>query len=82
MATKKKNLRAGMLAGMAAEKSRADTLDRFARAEAAIAKHPHGLLQAKGAETTPTFSAENEERSGGMAASSSASRWRNCTTTR
>lgn len=68
MATKIKNLRAGMLAGMAAEKNRADTLDRFARAEAAIAKHPHGLLQAKGAETRPpfsaeTFSAENEERS-------------------
>ncbi|MCT9069841.1 ParB/RepB/Spo0J family partition protein [Cupriavidus gilardii] len=68
MATKIKNLRAGMLAGMAAEKNRADTLDRFARAEAAIAKHPHGLLQAKGAEprapfSAETFSAENEERS-------------------
>lgn len=68
MATKLKNLRAGMLAGMAAEKTRSDTLDRFARAEAAIARHPNGLLPnptnpaAIGAETLraeTTFSAES-----------------------
>lgn len=49
-----------MLAGMAAEKSRGEQLDRFARAEAAIAQHPNGLLQSKvGGEATSTFSAEN-----------------------
>lgn len=59
MATKLKNLRVGMLAGMAAEKQRTDTLDRFARAEAAIARHPNGLLQANGDDKSPVFSAES-----------------------
>lgn len=61
MATKLNNLRAGMLAGMAAEKTRNATLDRFARAEAAIAQHPNGLLKAKGAEAPESFSAESGE---------------------
>jgi len=61
MATKLKNLKAGMLAGMAAEKSRSDTLDRFARAEAAIAQHPNGLLQARPAEVVAAFSAESAD---------------------
>lgn len=59
MATKLKSLKAGMLAGMAAEKSRNDTMDRFARAEAAISQHPNGLLQGRGAEASPGFSAES-----------------------
>ncbi|SPA49385.1 ParB/RepB/Spo0J family partition protein [Cupriavidus taiwanensis] len=60
MATKLKSLKAGMLAGMAAEKSRNDTMDRFARAEAAISQHPNGLLQGRAAaETSPGFSAES-----------------------
>jgi ParB family chromosome partitioning protein len=59
MATKLKSLKAGMLAGMAAEKHRSDTLDRFARAEAAISQHPNGLLQGRGAEAAPAFSAES-----------------------
>jgi ParB family chromosome partitioning protein len=63
MATKLNNLRAGMLAGMAAEKNRSDTLDRFARAEAAIAQHPNGLLKAKGADEVGAFSAENDDGS-------------------
>ncbi len=62
MATKLKSLKAGMLAGMAAEKSRNDTMDRFARAEAAISQHPNGLLQGRGAvETPPVFSAESPD---------------------
>ena len=61
MATKLKSLKAGMLAGMAAEKTRNDSLDRFARAEAAISQHPHGLLQARLQEQTPPFSAESAE---------------------
>ncbi|CAG9177163.1 Nucleoid occlusion protein [Cupriavidus laharis] len=61
MATKLKSLKAGMLAGMAAEKSRGDSLDRFARAEAAISQHPNGLLQARLQEQTPPFSAESVE---------------------
>lgn len=45
MATKAKNLKAGMLAGMVAEKSRAtEPLDRFARAEQVIVERPGGLL--------------------------------------
>jgi ParB family chromosome partitioning protein len=45
MATKNKNLKAGMLAGMAAEKGRTpEPLDRFALAEQAIAERPGGLL--------------------------------------
>ncbi|WP_427307713.1 ParB/RepB/Spo0J family partition protein [Cupriavidus sp. H39] len=60
MATKLKSLKDGMLAGMAAEKSRNDTMDRFARAEAAISQHPNGLLQGRGAvEASPGFSAES-----------------------
>ncbi|AOY95128.1 chromosome partitioning protein ParB [Cupriavidus sp. USMAA2-4] len=59
MATKLKSLRAGMLAGMAAEKSRSDGLDRFARAEAAIAQHPNGLLQGRANEIAAVFSAES-----------------------
>ncbi|WER49551.1 ParB/RepB/Spo0J family partition protein [Cupriavidus sp. WKF15] len=61
MATKLKSLKAGMLAGMAAEKSRSDSLDRFARAEAAISQHPNGLLQARQQEQAPSFSAESAE---------------------
>ena len=61
MATKLKSLKAGMLAGMAAEKSRSDSLDRFARAEAAITQHPNGLLQARLQEQMPAFSAESAE---------------------
>lgn len=60
MATKLKSLKAGMLAGMAAEKTRGDALDRFARAEAAISQHPNGLLQARSREPNPIFSAESE----------------------
>lgn len=60
MATKLKSLKAGMLAGMAAEKTRGDSLDRFARAEAAISQHPNGLLQARTREVGPIFSAESE----------------------
>ncbi len=48
-----------MLAGMAAEKSRSDGLDRFARAEAAIAQHPNGLLQGRANEIAAVFSAES-----------------------
>ncbi|AQV96181.1 MULTISPECIES: ParB/RepB/Spo0J family partition protein [Cupriavidus] len=59
MATKLKSLKAGMLAGMAAEKNRSETLDRFARAEAAISQHPNGLLQGRGADAVPVFSAES-----------------------
>ncbi|MFS8974265.1 ParB/RepB/Spo0J family partition protein [Cupriavidus necator] len=59
MATKLKSLKAGMLAGMAAEKNRSDTLDRFARAEAAISQHPNGLLQGRAADGVPVFSAES-----------------------
>ncbi len=61
MATKLKSLKAGMLAGMAAEKTRSDSLDRFARAEAAISQHPNGLLQARLHEQTMPFSAESAE---------------------
>ena len=61
MATKLKSLKAGMLAGMAAEKSRSDSLDRFARAEAAISQHPNGLLRDRLSEQTPAFSAESAE---------------------
>lgn len=59
MATKLKSLKAGMLAGMAAEKNRSETLDRFARAEAAISQHPNGLLQGRGTDAAPAFSAES-----------------------
>lgn len=63
MATKLKSLKAGMLAGMEAEKTRNDTMDRFARAEAAISQHPNGLLQSQRPErpapVAPTFSAES-----------------------
>lgn len=52
-----------MLAGMAAEKNRNETLDRFARAEAAIAQHPNGLLKAKGPEAPGAFSAESDDAS-------------------
>lgn len=61
MATKLKSLKAGMLAGMAAEKTRNDSMDRFARAEAAISQHPNGLLQARLQEQIPSFSAESAE---------------------
>ncbi len=61
MATKLKSLKAGMLAGMAAEKSRSDSLDRFARAEAAISQHPNGLLRDRLSEQTAAFSAESAE---------------------
>ncbi|WP_454765655.1 ParB/RepB/Spo0J family partition protein [Cupriavidus campinensis] len=63
MATKLKSLKAGMLAGMAAEKTRNDTMDRFARAEAAISQHPNGLLQTTRPErqAPQTFSAESAE---------------------
>jgi len=66
MATKLKSLKAGMLAGMAAEKTRNDTMDRFARAEAAISQHPNGLLQTQRPERPvvaeiQTFSAESAE---------------------
>ncbi|CAG9173689.1 ParB/RepB/Spo0J family partition protein [Cupriavidus pinatubonensis] len=61
MATKLKSLKAGMLAGMAAEKNRSDSLDRFARAEAAISQHPNGLLQARQPEPPTAFSAESAE---------------------
>ncbi|CAG9181924.1 ParB/RepB/Spo0J family partition protein [Cupriavidus pampae] len=62
MATKLKSLKAGMLAGMAAEKTRSDTIDRFARAEAAISRHPHGLLQGRPpGEAVAGFSAESAE---------------------
>ncbi|GAB3106222.1 ParB/RepB/Spo0J family partition protein [Cupriavidus yeoncheonensis] len=61
MATKLKSLKAGMLAGMAAEKTRNDSMDRFARAEAAISQHPNGLLQARMQEQTTPFSAESAE---------------------
>jgi ParB family chromosome partitioning protein len=61
MATKLKNLRAGMLAGMAAEKDRNVQMDRFARAEAAITQHPHGLLHAQPDAIAPTFSAESAD---------------------
>lgn len=61
MATKLKSLKAGMLAGMAAEKNRSDSLDRFARAEAAISQHPNGLLQARQPEQPAAFSAESAE---------------------
>jgi len=45
VATKAKNLKAGMLAGMVAEKSRTtEPLDRFARAEQVIVERPGGLL--------------------------------------
>ncbi len=47
MATKLKSLKAGMLAGMAAEKTRNDTMDRFARAEAAISQHRTGCSQSQ-----------------------------------
>ncbi|CAG2146016.1 Nucleoid occlusion protein [Cupriavidus yeoncheonensis] len=50
-----------MLAGMAAEKTRNDSMDRFARAEAAISQHPNGLLQARMQEQTTPFSAESAE---------------------
>ena len=58
MATKLKSLKAGMLAGMAAEKTRSDAIDRFARAEAAISQHPNGLLQSARAmpPQSPAFS--------------------------
>jgi len=60
MATKLKSLKAGMLAGMAAEKTRSDAIDRFARAEAALSEHPNGLLQnQRPPQTTATFSAES-----------------------
>ncbi len=62
MATKLKSLKAGMLAGMAAEKSRSDSLDRFARAEAAISQHPNGLLRDRLSEQTAAFSAETQKR--------------------
>ncbi|MHA7684416.1 ParB/RepB/Spo0J family partition protein [Cupriavidus sp. PET2-C1] len=66
MATKLKSLKAGMLAGMAAEKTRGDAIDRFARAEAAISQHPNGLLQVRAREPSPIFSAESEsEEEGG-----------------
>ncbi|RZT31807.1 ParB/RepB/Spo0J family partition protein [Cupriavidus agavae] len=64
MTTKLKSLKAGMLAGMAAEKTKSDAVDRFARAEAALSERPNGLLQAQN--TTPgarTFSAESEVQS-------------------
>src|SRR5436305_2001296 len=62
MATKLKSLKAGMLAGMAAEKTRSDAIDRFARAEAAISQHPNGLLQsARAMPPQSTFSAESDE---------------------
>ena len=59
MATKLKSLKAGMLAGMAAEKTRSDAIDRFARAEAALSEHPNGLLQGQRAAASATFSAES-----------------------
>lgn len=60
MATKLKSLKAGMLAGMAAEKTRNDALDRFARAEAALSEHPNGLLQTqRNGQAVGTFSAES-----------------------
>lgn len=59
MATKLKSLKAGMLAGMAAEKNRSETIDRFARAEAAISQHPHGLLHVRPSEPVAVFSAES-----------------------
>jgi len=59
MATKLKSLKAGMLAGMAAEKSRSGAIDRFARAEAAISQHPNGLLQGRATEIAAVFSAES-----------------------
>jgi len=59
MATKLKSLKAGMLAGMVAEKHRSDTLDRFARAEAAISQHPNGLLQGRTNDAAAAFSAES-----------------------
>jgi len=61
MATKLKSLKAGMLAGMAAEKTRNDSMDRFARAEAAISQHPNGLLQGRPPEQALSFSAESAE---------------------
>lgn len=62
MGTKLKSLKAGMLAGMAAEKTRSDTIDRFARAEAAISRHPNGLLQGRPpAEVVGAFSAESAD---------------------
>jgi len=61
MATKLKSLKAGMLAGMAAEKTRSDAIDRFARAEAAISQHPNGLLQSpRPVPPVAAFSAESE----------------------
>jgi len=61
MATKLKSLKAGMLAGMAAEKTRSDAIDRFARAEAAISQHPNGLLQSpRPVPPVTAFSAESE----------------------
>ncbi|MCA3192231.1 MULTISPECIES: ParB/RepB/Spo0J family partition protein [unclassified Cupriavidus] len=61
MPTKLKSLKEGMLAGMAAEKTRSDAIDRFARAEAALSEHPNGLLQNQRAANPPiaTFSAES-----------------------
>lgn len=44
MATKIKNLKAGMLAGMVAEKTRTEPIDRFALADQVIVERPGGLL--------------------------------------
>ncbi len=56
MSAKLKSLKDGMLAGIAAEKTKATPVDRFALAEKAITSHPRGLL---GQPVASTFSAES-----------------------
>lgn len=56
MSAKLKSLKDGMLAGIAAEKTKTTPVDRFALAEQAITSHPRGLL---GQPAAPTFSAES-----------------------
>ena len=57
MSAKLKSLKDGMLAGIAAEKTKATPVDRFALAEKAITSHPRGLLGQP--VPTPAFSAES-----------------------
>lgn len=57
MSAKLKSLKDGMLAGIAAEKTKAAPVDRFALAEQAITSHPRGLL---GQPARPAFSAESQ----------------------
>ncbi|NWK46965.1 ParB/RepB/Spo0J family partition protein [Ralstonia pickettii] len=57
MSAKLRSLKDGMLAGIAAEKTKAAPVDRFALAEKAITSHPRGLLGQPA--PTPAFSAES-----------------------